>query len=46
MRSVIVTGAAQGLGRAHALTFAAAGARLVLNDLLSRAPAPAAVHGG
>ncbi|MEV0135314.1 SDR family NAD(P)-dependent oxidoreductase [Dactylosporangium sp. NPDC050688] len=33
MRSVIVTGAAQGLGRAHALALAEAGARLVLNDL-------------
>ncbi len=33
MRSVIITGAAQGLGRAHALAFAEAGARLVLNDL-------------
>jgi NAD(P)-dependent dehydrogenase (short-subunit alcohol dehydrogenase family) len=32
MRSVIITGAGQGLGRAHALAFAAAGARLVLND--------------
>ncbi|MEV4513914.1 SDR family oxidoreductase [Dactylosporangium sp. NPDC049525] len=33
MRSVIITGAAQGLGRAHALAFAEAGAQLVLNDL-------------
>jgi NAD(P)-dependent dehydrogenase (short-subunit alcohol dehydrogenase family) len=33
MRSVVITGAAQGLGRAHALAFASAGARLVLNDL-------------
>ncbi|GAA2643782.1 SDR family oxidoreductase [Dactylosporangium fulvum] len=33
MRTVIVTGAGQGLGRAHALAFAAAGAQLVLNDL-------------
>jgi NAD(P)-dependent dehydrogenase (short-subunit alcohol dehydrogenase family) len=31
--SVIVTGAARGLGRAHALAFAATKARLVLNDL-------------
>lgn len=30
---VIVTGAARGLGRAHALAFAAAGARVVVNDL-------------
>ncbi|GAA3239209.1 SDR family oxidoreductase [Dactylosporangium siamense] len=29
----MITGAAQGLGRAHALAFASAGARLVLNDL-------------
>ena len=32
-RVVIVTGAARGLGRAHALTFAAEGARVVVNDL-------------
>lgn len=32
-RVVIVTGAGQGLGRAHALEFARQGARLVLNDL-------------
>lgn len=32
-RSVIVTGAGQGLGRAHALEFARQGARLVLNDV-------------
>jgi NAD(P)-dependent dehydrogenase (short-subunit alcohol dehydrogenase family) len=32
-RSVIITGAGQGLGRAHALEFARQGARLVLNDL-------------
>lgn len=32
-RVVIVTGAARGLGRAHALAFAAAGARVVVNDL-------------
>jgi NAD(P)-dependent dehydrogenase (short-subunit alcohol dehydrogenase family) len=32
-RIVIVTGAARGLGRAHALAFAAAGARVVVNDL-------------
>lgn len=30
---MIVTGAARGLGRAHALAFAAAGARVVVNDL-------------
>ncbi|GAB3840799.1 SDR family oxidoreductase [Dactylosporangium cerinum] len=29
----MITGAAQGLGRAHALAFAESGARLVLNDL-------------
>ncbi|WP_432843439.1 SDR family oxidoreductase [Dactylosporangium sp. CA-092794] len=33
MRTVIVTGAGQGLGRAHALAFAATGHHLVLNDL-------------
>ncbi len=32
-RVVIVTGAARGLGRAHALAFAAAGAKVVVNDL-------------
>ncbi|MET7422978.1 SDR family oxidoreductase [Dactylosporangium sp. NPDC005555] len=46
MRSVIVTGAAQGLGRAHALAFAAAGARLVLNDLDADALADVAERTG
>ncbi|MFI1963354.1 SDR family oxidoreductase [Streptomyces pathocidini] len=32
-RVVVVTGAARGLGRAHALAFAAEGARVVVNDL-------------
>lgn len=32
-RVVIVTGAGRGLGRAHALAFAAEGARIVVNDL-------------
>jgi NAD(P)-dependent dehydrogenase (short-subunit alcohol dehydrogenase family) len=42
-RVVVVTGAGRGLGRAHALAFAAEGARLVVNDLgvaLDGAPAP------
>jgi NAD(P)-dependent dehydrogenase (short-subunit alcohol dehydrogenase family) len=46
MRSVIITGAAQGLGRAHALAFAAAGARLVLNDLDAGALAGVAAETG
>jgi NAD(P)-dependent dehydrogenase (short-subunit alcohol dehydrogenase family) len=33
VRTVIITGAGQGLGRAHALAFAAAGHHLLLNDL-------------
>jgi NAD(P)-dependent dehydrogenase (short-subunit alcohol dehydrogenase family) len=32
-RVVIITGAARGLGRAHALAFAAEGAKVVVNDL-------------
>jgi NAD(P)-dependent dehydrogenase (short-subunit alcohol dehydrogenase family) len=32
-RAVIVTGAGRGLGRAHALAFAAEGAKVVVNDL-------------
>ena len=32
-RVVVVSGAGRGLGRAHALAFAAAGARVVVNDL-------------
>ena len=32
-RIVIVTGAARGIGREHALAFAREGARVVVNDL-------------
>jgi NAD(P)-dependent dehydrogenase (short-subunit alcohol dehydrogenase family) len=32
-RVVIVTGAARGIGRGHALEFARQGARVVVNDL-------------
>jgi NAD(P)-dependent dehydrogenase (short-subunit alcohol dehydrogenase family) len=32
-RVVVITGAARGIGRSHALAFAAEGARVVVNDL-------------
>ena len=41
-RVVVVTGAGQGLGRAHALAFGAAGFRVVVNDIGAEAHAVAA----
>ncbi len=47
-RSVVITGAGQGLGRAHALEFARQGAKVVVNDVNSDADMVAAeiVEGG
>ena len=41
-RTVIVTGAGQGLGRAHALAFGAEGFQVVVNDIGPAADAVAA----
>jgi NAD(P)-dependent dehydrogenase (short-subunit alcohol dehydrogenase family) len=41
-RSVIVTGAGQGLGREHALEFGRQGAQIVVNDIGDAAEAVAA----
>jgi NAD(P)-dependent dehydrogenase (short-subunit alcohol dehydrogenase family) len=38
-RIAIITGAGRGLGREHALLFAAEGARVVVNDLDDGGPA-------
>ena len=41
-RVVIVTGAARGIGRSHALEFARQGARVVVNDVSTDDPSPSA----
>ena len=44
-RVVIVTGAGRGLGRAHALAFAAEGAHVLVNDLGAEGDGSRPVYG-
>jgi NAD(P)-dependent dehydrogenase (short-subunit alcohol dehydrogenase family) len=43
-RVAVITGAGRGLGREHALLFAAEGAKVVVNDLGGARTAPAAMR--